>query len=134
MEAYLPHTADTLHTELIIPQHAEIANAVGAVSGGVVLSLSALIRPVDDKLPIRLYLPDGTSDHRLLEEAVAYAGEKVPVQLQQLAIEAGADQVEIRIERENRTAPVGTGHQETAFVETVITYTAVGRPGQGGSR
>ena len=34
--AYLPQTAASLHTELVIPHHAEVANAVGAVSGSII--------------------------------------------------------------------------------------------------
>ena len=34
--AYLPRVAEMLCTELVIPEHAEVANAVGAVSGSIV--------------------------------------------------------------------------------------------------
>ena len=34
--AYLPSVATSLRTELVIPEHADVANTVGAVSGSIV--------------------------------------------------------------------------------------------------
>ena len=49
--AHRPQVAAALHTEVIIPEHAEVANAVGAVSGGIVQRLQVLISPLDGKAP-----------------------------------------------------------------------------------
>ena len=43
---YLPSVADKLHCELIIPEHAEVANAVGAASGKLIETIDAIIRPI----------------------------------------------------------------------------------------
>ena len=48
VEAYMPRVAEQLHTELVIPPHAEVANAVGAVAGGVVQRQRVLINPLDE--------------------------------------------------------------------------------------
>lgn len=42
---YLPRVAEKLQCQLIIPEHSEVANAVGAAAGKVVETLDALIRP-----------------------------------------------------------------------------------------
>ena len=97
----------------------------------MVQTITALIRPIDARLPIRLHLPEGTSDYGTIREAVEYARERVPVQLKDLARQAGANHVEIRVDQVDRTAPVGTGREETAIVETLITFTAIGRPSPG---
>ena len=131
VDAYLPRTSEQLNTELIIPPNAHVANAVGAVSGGVVQTITALVRPIDALKPIRLHLPEGTSDFKTVQEAVDFARERVPDQLQDQAHQAGADHVEIRVHQDDRTAPVGTGWEETVFVETILTFTAIGRPGPG---
>ena len=129
VEAYVPLAVKQLNTELVIPPHAEVANAVGAVAGGVVQRIEALIRPVNERKPYRLYLPDGVHDFVSLEAAVDFAGKTVPDQLEALTREAGADHVEIRVERDDRTSPVKAGWGDEIFVESVLVFTAVGRPG-----
>jgi N-methylhydantoinase A/oxoprolinase/acetone carboxylase beta subunit len=128
VEAYLPRTTELLRTELIIPPNADVANAVGAVAGGVVQQVRALIRPVDADLFYRLHLPDGVHDFTSVEEAVAYAQRVVPPKLQQMARQAGADQVEVQMARVDRHAPVEEMWGQDLYLETDLIFTAAGRP------
>ena len=128
VEAYLPRVAQQLHTELVIPSHAEVGNAVGAVAGGVVQRLRATIRPFDGDQAFRLLLPDGMHDFETLEEAVSYAQQIMPERLIALTRQAGADQVEVKVERMDRRAPVRMGWGEKIYLGTDLTFTAVGRP------
>ena len=128
VEAYMPRVAEQLHTELVIPHHTEVANAVGAVAGGVVLQRRVLIRPVDMDHHFRLHLPNGVRDVSSVEEGVAYARETVTAELSVLAQQAGADQAEIRMARVDKSAPVKGGWGQSVFLETELTFTAVGRP------
>jgi N-methylhydantoinase A/oxoprolinase/acetone carboxylase beta subunit len=131
VEAYLPRTARQLHTELIIPDHAGVANAVGAVAGGVVQQMRVLIHPLDEEARFRLHLPDGVHDFATLAESVAYAQGVVPGRLEALARQAGAGQVEIKLVRVDRSAPVKGGWGSEIYLGTELTFTAVGRPGLG---
>jgi N-methylhydantoinase A/oxoprolinase/acetone carboxylase beta subunit len=128
VEAYLPRVARQLHTELVIPPHAEVANAVGAVVGGVVQQLRVMIRPLDADQRFRLHLPDGVRDFSTVEEGVAYAQKVVPVQLKALARQAGASQVEVQMSRVDRGAPVAVGWGQHVYLGTELTFMAVGRP------
>ena len=128
VEAYMPRVAEQLHTELVIPHHTEVANAVGAVAGGVVLQRRVLIRPVDMDHHFRLHLPNGVRDVSSVEEGVAYARETVTAELSVLAQQAGADQAEIRMARVDKSAPVKGGWGQSVYLETELTFTAVGRP------
>ena len=83
--AYLPRTSELLRTELVVPANADVANAVGAVAGGVVQQRRVLIRPVDSDSFFRLFLTDGVHDFANLEDAVAYAQGLLPTQLASLA-------------------------------------------------
>ncbi len=127
--AYLPAAAAHLHTELLIPRHAEVANAIGAVVNGVVQRLRVLIQAREQGY--RCYLPGEVLDVRELEEAVCLAGEKATAQLRVLAAQAGATQVEVQRVRQDRVARDGYGGE--VFVETELTFTAVGGPGSGWS-
>jgi N-methylhydantoinase A/oxoprolinase/acetone carboxylase beta subunit len=124
--AYMPRVAEQLHTRLIIPPHAAVANAVGAVVGGVVQRQQVLVGPLDGRL--RLHLPDGVHDFALLEEAVAFAQGWMRAWLEAQARQAGAAQVEIQIDRRDTYAPVGAGFGEQVYLGTELTFTAVGRP------
>jgi N-methylhydantoinase A/oxoprolinase/acetone carboxylase beta subunit len=128
VEAYLPTAARQLHTELIIPRAAEVASAVGAVAGSVVQQRLVTIRPITAEGGFRLHLPDGVRDFEGLEESVAYAQQTVPGVVEKLARQAGADQVEVRMERVDKMVPVGGGWGQEVFLGTQLTFTAVGRP------
>jgi len=127
--AYMPRTAEQLHTELVIPEHAGVANALGAVAGGVVLRMRVLIHPLEeDSSRFRVHLPDGVRDFDTLTEAVAHAQTVAPPKLETLARQAGADQVEIKLARQDRTAPVKGGWGSEIYLDTELVFTAVGRP------
>ena len=125
VEAYLPRVADQLSTELIIPPNAEVANAVGAVTGSVVQQIRVTIQPLDDDV-FRLHLPDGVRDFGTLTESVRFAEKTLTERVEQMAREAGAMQVEVRTERQDKTAPV---RGNRIHLSTEMTFTAVGRPG-----
>jgi N-methylhydantoinase A/oxoprolinase/acetone carboxylase beta subunit len=126
--AYLPRAASQLGTELCIPEYADVANAVGAVAGGVVQRLRALIRPLDFGVAYRVHLPDGFCDLPTVEAAVVHAQAVLPGQLVELARRAGADQVEVKMERTDHVAQVDAEFGRDVLVEVELIFTAVGRP------
>lgn len=128
VQAYMPTVGRLLGTELIIPQYAEVANALGAVAGGVIQRVRALIRPLDGDQAFRLHLPDGVHDFSSVEEAVAYAEHALVTYAETLARRAGADQVETLVTREDQLVPVALGWGQEVYLGTELTCTAVGRP------
>jgi N-methylhydantoinase A/oxoprolinase/acetone carboxylase beta subunit len=128
VRAYLPRTAEHLDTELIIPSHAEVANAVGAVAGSVVQTLQALIRPMEAESYFRVHISDGVHDFASLQEAGAYVEKVIPPRVVSMAREAGASHIEVQIEREDRTTPLEVEWGQEVYLETVFTIRAVGRP------
>ncbi len=131
VEAYLPHVAERLHTGLIIPPHADVANAVGAIAGGVVLRMRILIQALEDleHSVIRVYLPDGICDFEDIEEAVTHARTVTERHMQVLAEEAGADHVDVAVVRHDHRAPFGQGVDDELYLSTELHFTATGRPG-----
>jgi N-methylhydantoinase A/oxoprolinase/acetone carboxylase beta subunit len=132
VEAYMPRVAERLHTRLIIPHHAEVANAVGAVAGGVVQRQRVLITPLEPggavDFAVRLHLPDGVRDFHDVEMAVAYAQKRMEAWMEDLAHQVGGAQVEIQMTREDRTVPVKTGWGDRLYLGSELIFTAVGRP------
>ena len=128
VEAYMPRVAERLNTQLLIPPHAGVANAVGAVVGGVVQRQRVLITPLDDGDHLRVHLPDGVHDVAELEAAVGYARGQMQGWMVDLARQAGADQVEVQMVREDRVVPVQAGWGDRIYLGTELIFTAVGRP------
>ena len=128
VRAYMPRVAEMLHTRLVIPPHAEVANAVGAVVGGVVQRQQVLITPLEAGETLRLHLPEAMHDFRRLEEAVAFAQEQMIPWMQERARQAGARQVEVHMVRRDSEVPVRLGWGDRIYLGTELTFTAVGRP------
>jgi N-methylhydantoinase A/oxoprolinase/acetone carboxylase beta subunit len=126
--AYMPRVAERLHTSLIIPSHAEVANAVGAVAGGVVQRQQVLITPIEDGDLLRLHLPDGVRDFGDLAEAVAFAEQQMTPWMEAQARQAGAAQVEVQMARQDREVLVAAGWGDQIYLGTELTFIAAGRP------
>jgi N-methylhydantoinase A/oxoprolinase/acetone carboxylase beta subunit len=125
--AYLPDVARHLNTELVIPPFADVANAVGAVAGGIVQRLRLLINPMEDGA-LRLHLIDGVRDFAVLEEAVRHAQDVTFPLVEDMARQAGADHIELRMERHDQRAPTAHGQGEEVYLGTELVFTAAGRP------
>ncbi|HNS52232.1 MAG TPA: hydantoinase/oxoprolinase family protein [Anaerolineae bacterium] len=128
VEAYMPRMAEMLHTRLVIPPHAEVANAVGAVAGGVIQRTQVLITLHESGGALRLHLPEGVHDFTLLEEAVACAQERMTPWMEERAREAGAGVVEVHMARRDNEAVVRVGWGDKIYLGTELTFTAAGRP------
>jgi N-methylhydantoinase A/oxoprolinase/acetone carboxylase beta subunit len=128
VQAYMPRVAERLHTRLVIPAHAEVANAVGAVAGGVIQRQRVLITPMGSGETLRLHLPGGIQDFSDLEAAVAFARERMHTWMETLARQAGAAQVEVQMTRQDRRVEVRAGWGDQLYLGTELIFTAAGRP------
>jgi N-methylhydantoinase A/oxoprolinase/acetone carboxylase beta subunit len=121
---YYTEIARRLGAKLIVPPHADVCNAVGAVAGGVLQRVELLIlQPTQGCF--RVHLPDGVVDFKQLDAAVERAEAAASSEVRRLAQEAGAAEPEINIEREDK---VVTTAGTTLFIESRIRATAFGRP------
>jgi len=87
-----------------------------------------MVRPLEAERRFRLYLPDGVRDFATLEEAVVHAQQVAPEQVRARARQAGAEHIEVQVERVDRNAPVRMGWGADIYLGTDLTFTAVGRP------
>ncbi len=110
--------------KIILPPHADVANAVGAVVGHVRIIRSATItEPSEGRF--RINGLDGMAVHSSLEAAAAAATEAARALALADALRSGAAEPTVTVERKDKTV-VADGM--TVFVESVITAIAVGRP------
>lgn len=121
---YYPEIARVLGADSLIPEHADVANAVGAVVGGVRLSRSGIVSQPAEGV-FRAHLPEGPKDfidETAAEEALAATLTSL---IRQAAYEAGAGEIELSQSISRREAEV-EGHR--TLIETTISVTASGRP------
>ncbi|AET69831.1 N-methylhydantoinase A/acetone carboxylase, beta subunit [Desulfosporosinus orientis DSM 765] len=122
-QAYIPEVGANFKTEVLIPPHAEVANAVGAAVGRVVENVKLVIKP--DSEGFLIYAPWGKEQIQFLEEAEIYAIQKAKNVIAEMAYNSGTPDPEIIVEKEEVT--VNT-FGDKLFLETRILLTAVGRP------
>jgi N-methylhydantoinase A/oxoprolinase/acetone carboxylase beta subunit len=125
-KTYYPAIAERLAAEVIIPDHANVCNAIGAVVGGVVQRVEARITSPGRGV-YRLHSPEGMHDFPDLEAAVQHASQTLEALARERVIEAGGKDIDITTTRDDRTGndPGGT----SIFIETSLRVTAAGRPG-----
>jgi len=129
--SYYPEIAKRLKTRAVIPFHAGVANAVGAVASGVVQAVKALITAPDEGR-YRVHLGNGVKDFGDLDTAVRYAEAETRSLAKTAAQKAGAGDIRIKTWRDDRIIPMPGGAE--LFVDCEISATAVGRPRLAGSR
>ena len=122
--AYYPAIAARLGTHAVVPGHAGVANAVGAVVGRIRVRAAGTITRPDDGI-YRVFAGAGPRDFPDLERAAAHARSVLEAQARQDAIDAGADGVDLSFERDDNVAVV---EGRETLVESTVTAVASGRP------
>ena len=121
---YYPAVGDELNCEVILPEYAGVANAIGAVVGKIVMRESGVISsPSEGKYLVHL---DGKPVNFTSEaKALKVLEEKLTEKSIQKAKEAGAENVTVNIDREIKTANI---ENRAVFVEANVLVEASGRP------
>jgi N-methylhydantoinase A/oxoprolinase/acetone carboxylase beta subunit len=123
--AYYGEIARRLRTNVIIPPHADVSNAVGAVAGGILQRVVVTITQPNDGV-YRAHLPEGLRDFTDLEAAVAHARNVAAGEAGELARRAGAADIEFKHERDDKVFEQPGGMR--IFMESQVAVTAFGRP------
>ena len=123
---FLPRVAKMLHTKAVLPDHAAVANAVGAITGQVTAIAEVEIRPVagEDYGDVLVVTPQDRKVFGTRSKAVAYARSEGRRIVSERARHQGAhSRLEIHEERMRNEAPMGYG---TIWLGDVLRFTALG--------
>ncbi len=123
--AFFPQVGHYLNTRIIIPEHAEVANAVGAVAGDVVVREKAVIRPGENANYV-LHWREGRMEFEHLEQAVEAAKRYTAGVARQRALQAGTDCQDITYDISDRSVRSADG--APVLVEMVVEATIKGHP------
>jgi len=120
--AWHPQAAQLLGTHAVVPEHAGVANAVGAVVGRISVSAKITIsQPSEGRFHVT-----GTEQPFLSEDTAYDQAEKsARSNAEKLAEQAGAGAFQIAVSREEKRADF---EGRDMLVEAVVTATATGRP------
>src|SRR5690606_41699103 len=108
----------------LVPEGRDVANALGAVVGQVRVSIEAQVSQPREGV-LRVSSPQGIRDFGEEDAALAEAERAAREVLAARAAEAGAESVEITVDRDVRAATV---EGQRSCIEAVLTATATGRP------
>jgi hypothetical protein len=118
---YYPPIGAVLEAELIVPQDADVAGAIGAAVGSIRQSTRITITQPSDGV-FRVHLVKGPSDYGDLEAALDHAERAACDEAEHKAKAAGGDDIHTETSRKVESIDVGGG--KTLFIEAVVSATA----------
>jgi N-methylhydantoinase A/oxoprolinase/acetone carboxylase beta subunit len=121
---FVPAAAKNLGTEAIIPQHADVANAIGAISSDVLIRRTVRIS-VDAEAFVTEGLP-GARRFSKLEDAHDYAVEEIAKLVRQTAHESGTSTTDVKISYSDIIGPAADGMK--VYLGREIRAELCGRP------
>ncbi len=121
---YYGAVGERLGTEVILPQHAGVANALGAVVGQVSIRASGTIT-CSSQGRFRVHLPSGPQDFATENDALARIEVHLTNDAKSQAHAAGAEDIRLSVNRDIRRSVV---EGRPVFVEATVQVTASGRP------
>jgi N-methylhydantoinase A/oxoprolinase/acetone carboxylase beta subunit len=122
--SYYPAVGELLGSEMILPADAGVANAIGAVVGRVTMRQSGTVTsPSEGRF--RVHLDSGPEDFTAADTALARLEEALRCAALAAAGAAGAEEIDVRVTRDIRTAQT---EGREVFIEAILTVEAAGRP------
>ncbi len=122
---FLPEAAKLLETEAVIPPHADVANAIGAITSRVLVRRRVEVSPGDNGRYMLTGLPGGRS-FADFHEANRFALEELTRLVQASAQEAGTSETRVEICMHDRVAPTAMG--SPLFIGRTLSASLSGRP------
>ena len=122
--SYYGAVGERLGCRMILPDHAGVANAIGAVVGQISQRATGLVTsPGEGRFTI--HLPEGLTSYNDRDSALAALEAALTLEATTRARAAGAEDLRLTATRDIREAEV---EGRSMFIEATVTVTASGRP------
>jgi N-methylhydantoinase A/oxoprolinase/acetone carboxylase beta subunit len=122
--SYYGAVGERLHCPMILPEHAGVANAIGAVAGQVSQRATGTVSsPAEGRFVA--HLADGLQTFASSQAALAALEAALVAEASSRAREAGAVDLRVTVDREVKEVEI---EGRTMFIEAKVTATASGRP------
>lgn len=123
--SFYPPIENIVRSTVIVPEHAEVANAIGAVTGVVKQSVQLTISPVSAKR-VLVHAPTEQKEFDELEPAAEWAIALATKLALAKAEQAGGRQLQVTVDRQDN---IVEQQGQTTFFESTIIVTATGPAG-----
>lgn len=124
--AFVPAAATVLNTECHTPAHAEVAGAVGAITGSILQEEVVLVRPDAVGGGFLVHACDELRSFARYSDAKEHARGRALDLVRRKAMAAGAGRFHTRLSIQDRHAP--SREQGVVYVETRVVAAAAGAP------
>lgn len=122
--SYYPAVGERLHCKMQLPEHAGVANAIGAVVGRVTFRRAGTVTTPDEG-KYRVHIATGPQDFMDAEQAMVAMENYLRADAQTAAKDAGAEDIRVIVNRDIRSAQI---EGQNVFVECTVMVEASGRP------
>ncbi len=132
VKAYFKQIAKKINADLYLPDFAEVANAVGTVSGKIIERIIIFVKPGKGGGFI-VHTPEERKSFINYEQAVNYGKKEGKLIAKKQAVYAGASSIEIFFDQQDKYSKLPGQMDEDEnklFIETKISISAVGKPWQ----
>ncbi len=123
---HYPHVAHLMRVGLTVPDHADVAGAVGAAAGTVRQRVMISVSQPDEGR-FRVHLPTGPQDMTDMEAALQAARDAATALANDRALQAGAAFVDVCLSEDVKLVPLSADRD--MFIEALVYATADGRAG-----
>ena len=123
--SFLPDAARMLETQAVIPPHADVANAIGAITSQVSVQMKLEVSPREDGRYCVAGLSDAPSFGDF-QEALDFALRELTQLVRQQACEAGTNEMRVTIDVHDHVAPAADG--SIVFLGRDLTARLAGPP------
>jgi N-methylhydantoinase A/oxoprolinase/acetone carboxylase beta subunit len=121
---YYPAVGRRLHCKVTLPEHAAVANAIGAVVGRITMRRSGTVTAPSDGV-YRVHFIDGPKDFISEDIALQALEEWLSVAATADAQESGSENIQVSVSRDIKRAKT---EGRDVFIEATIFVEAFGRP------
>jgi N-methylhydantoinase A/oxoprolinase/acetone carboxylase beta subunit len=122
---FLPQAAKLLGTKAILPEHADVANAIGAITSQIAVRRKLKIKP-DQGGGFLIEGLAGALHFETLEEAEAHAKRELVLMVRKIARAAGTSQTTVEMQVEDQSAKTANGDE--LFLERSVVAQLIGKP------
>jgi hypothetical protein len=122
--SYYRAVGERLNTRMILPEHAGVANAIGAVVGQVAMRASGTVTSPGPGIFVA-HLGAGPQQFGGRDEAIAALTSELQADATARARAAGVEEIRIKAESEVREVEI---EGQPMFIEAAVRVTAQGRP------
>jgi N-methylhydantoinase A/oxoprolinase/acetone carboxylase beta subunit len=131
VQAFLSDFGQCFDTNVVIPKHFEVANAVGAVTGSIMCQSEVIVQPLIEGTVLVGYIVYSPQERVVVKEydrAIELAVEQAREHAYRDAVSQGVSNPEISVQKAEASGTTAKGEGHGILLEVRVIASALGRP------